>query len=117
MRGFNIWPQDVSQPYFQSDGLTWDVYVKPHALSGLDNRKLLKLENPLYGLGDSGDYWMERCSSHVTGEGEDYLRMKTTKGDLSHYFKLNNPGDLEETMGIYIVVSIGVGGYEIEELT
>lgn len=57
IRGYSIWSQDVSQEYIQSEGLTKNVYVKPQALFKLEESTILKLEKPIYGLTEAGDYW------------------------------------------------------------
>jgi hypothetical protein len=55
--GFKVWSNDVSQAYIQASvPLLRDVYIRPDCLD-LRQNELVRLIKPLYGLGDSGDYW------------------------------------------------------------
>jgi hypothetical protein len=59
MLGFQIWTQDVLQPYLQSSGnLARDVFIcNPPPELELTPEHALKLLKPLYGLAESGDFW------------------------------------------------------------
>lgn len=109
VRKYKVWSQDVSQAYIQSEGLARDVYVKPHPIFQLQPLTLLKLQKPLYGLTDAGDYWSDIFSAHLSGKGEEDLGMESTTGDLSLYVKFSEEGDLERMTGAYVDDSIGCG--------
>ena len=61
-----MWAQDVNQAYLQSDQkLQREIFVVPPPELQLPEDKLLKLELPLYGVSDAGDYWHETFRRHV----------------------------------------------------
>jgi hypothetical protein len=63
--GFRVWTEDITRAFIQSTGsLLRDVYVEPPLELKLDSDIVLKLLKPLYGLGDSGDYWSSTLRDH-----------------------------------------------------
>jgi hypothetical protein len=80
--GFRLWSMDVTQAYLQSaKPLLRDVYLKPDVLQ-LSQDELIRRLKPLYGLGDSGDYW------HTTITGFHLsLRFSHSAGDFALYFR------------------------------
>lgn len=91
--------------------------MKAHKLFGLSEGKVLKLEKLLYGLEDSGDYWEEKFSTHVTDNGEKDFGMDSTTGDLSLYYKKNNGEEFIGKVGLYVNDSMGTGNKEFEEFS
>lgn len=62
--GFRDFSHDVTQAYLQSKyKLTRIIYIKPkpqgRVILGLRDGDIFELVRPLYGLCDSGDYWVE----------------------------------------------------------
>ena len=111
--GFRIWSQDVKQAYLQSsENLMRQIFLKPSKEFGLPSGKFLKLQKPLYGLADSGDYWYNTMSKHI----RDDLEMKSTTGDISLFFKTIG-NDLVGLTGTYVDDSLSAGTPEFENLT
>lgn len=61
--------------------LSRDVYVKPSFDFELESNKHLQLLQLLYGLADSGDYWVRALKYHL----EKDLRMKDSAKDGSFF--------------------------------
>jgi Reverse transcriptase (RNA-dependent DNA polymerase) len=111
--GFRIWSQDVKQAYLQSsDNLMRQVFLRPSKEFELPPGKLLKLQKPLYGLADSGDYWYNTMSKHI----KDDIGMKSTTGDMSFFYK-HIGNNLVGLTGTYVDDSLLAGNLEFEKLT
>lgn len=66
---FEVWMQHVTQAYLQSaDKLLRDIYIRPPTDLCLLEILLLKLQKPLYGLGESGDYWEVTMTRHLKND-------------------------------------------------
>lgn len=103
--GYDIWTQDVSQAYLQaSESLKREIYVRPPVEFQLSSDKLLRLDKPLYGLSDAGDYWHETFAKHLKGE----LRMNSTTGYLSLYIRRDKKG-IAGVIGSYVYDTISTG--------
>ena len=62
--GFEVWSTDVKEAYLQSaSDLRRDVFIRPEILE-LDQKELIQIVKPLYGLADSGDYLNETLCKH-----------------------------------------------------
>jgi hypothetical protein len=111
--GFRIWSQDLKQAYLQSsDNLMRQVFLRPSKEFELPPGKLLKLQKPLYGLADSGDYWYNTMSKHIN----DDIGMKSTTGDMSFFYK-NIGNNLVGLTGTYVDDSLLAGNLEFEKVT
>ena len=114
--GFKLWSQDVSQAYLQSaEKLMREVYLKPNRRDAekhfhLNEKQLLRLLKPLYGLADSGDYWHVTFANHIKND----LEMIPSTGDLSLFFQTIR-GKLAGLTGAYVDDSIGTGDARFEE--
>lgn len=70
---FKGFSHDVTQAYLQSkDRLRREIYlqVKPQDrdIFGINENELVKIEKPLYGICDSGDYWGVMINAHVVND-------------------------------------------------
>ena len=103
IKGFRLFNHDVTQAYLQSeDSFTRELCLMPSAKDrryfGIDDKSVLKLEKPLYGTCDAGDYWNKTITNHTKND----LQMISTKGDPSLYYKLDDNKDLQGVVGIYV---------------
>lgn len=113
MFGFRLWSQDVTQAYLQSaSNLMRDIYVKPSKEFCLDQKYMLKLLKPLYGLSDAGDYWDSTITQHLQQD----LQMSRTALDICLFFKHIN-GKLAGLSGYYVDDNISTGTEKFEKLT
>ena len=118
VKKFRLFSHDVTQAYLQSeDSFSRDLYLVPSAKDrkyfGIDEYKVLKLEKPLYGTCDAGDYWNKTITNHTKND----LKMKSTKGDPSLFYKLDDNMQLEGVMGIYVDDEVLAGTNSFEKLT
>lgn len=119
--GFRLFSHDVTQAYLQSKyRMTRDVYVDPKPadrhLFGIGDEELLKLELPLYGVCDAGDYWGITVFEHNVND----LGMLSAPGDASLYVKRSTPKDdssVDGVSGMYVDDSINAGNERFEQLT
>ncbi len=64
-----MWTHDVRQAYLQSkDMLNREIYLRPAKELNVPPGTLLKLQRPLYGLSDAGDYWAVTLSDHFCND-------------------------------------------------
>jgi Reverse transcriptase (RNA-dependent DNA polymerase) len=72
--GFKIWTQDVTQAYLQSSGtLARKVFIeKPASELELCPNQALQLLKPLYGLADSGDFFVSGARTASPRHGNEY---------------------------------------------
>ena len=97
---FRVYSLDICQAYLQSESqLMRKVFIKPkikdRKFFGVQDDEVLELLLPLYGMSDSGDYWLTTVDKHA----KNYLGLKSTAGDPSLYFYKPN-SKTEGVMGI-----------------
>ena len=81
---FGVRTEDISQAYLQSAReLLREVYLKPNRQLKVTAGYVLKLLRPLYGLGDSRDYWHATFAKHLSQD----LGMKAVSCDVSLFFR------------------------------
>lgn len=90
-KNLRLFTHDVTQAYLQSkEMLTRDVYLRPKVsdrhLFDVKDDELLKLNKPLYGLCDSGDYWNATIEQHLTKD----MHMVKAISDPSLYFRFHD---------------------------
>lgn len=100
--GFDIRLLDITQAYLQSkDKLSRDIFIRPRKddlkYFGFDDEMILKLNKPLYGMCDSGDYWGATLTDHVRNN----LEMLPLDGDPSLYMK-ESSGQTIGLLGSYV---------------
>lgn len=89
-----------------------DVFLKPPKELGLEEGSVLRLLKPLYGLAESGDYWVSTNATHHAAD----LGMEPSIGDLSLYFK-RSEGSLIGILGIVVDDTLQCGTEEFWEVT
>lgn len=98
---FKLFMHDVTQTYFQfRKMLTREVYFRPKTsdkhIFDVDKDEILKRGKFLYGLCNSGDYWICTIKSHLT----NYLGREKQKSDPS--LCLNSATRLAEISRNYV---------------
>jgi hypothetical protein len=74
--------------------------------------QLLKLNRPLHGLADSGDYWGRTLSNHLQKD----LGMESTTGDPALFFK-NIQEKLDGLCATYVDDALQAGDQKFVELS
>lgn len=113
----NISSHDVIQAYPQSsDKLSRDIFceVKLQDLEciGIKAHNFLKIKKPLYGLCDSGNYWVVTMNAHVVSD----LGISPLVSDSAFYTRFNKckPGG---TCGVQVDDRITAGNDFFQNLT
>ena len=83
--------------------------MKPPKEFEFPSVNFLKLQKPLYGLAESGDYWYNTMSNHI----RDDLETKSTTVDISLFFKTSG-NDLVGLTVTYVDDSLSAGTPEFE---
>jgi len=100
---WRIFAHDITQAYLQSrDAFTRRLYLRPHPsdrhLFDLSDTEVLKLDLPLYGVCDAGDYWDVTMCAHI----EDDLGMVPLTSDPALYVKWKPEQTLSGLLGAYV---------------
>ena len=124
--GHRIFSYDVKQAYLQSEEeLSRKVYKLPKRKDfkffNLTEEEALDLRKPLYGNGDSGDYWGVTFDRHAKQD----LHMTPTAGDPSLYIivpggserKTEEDDEPEGCMGNYVDDGLLAGNEAFQKLT
>lgn len=110
---FSIWTHDVTEAYLQSnEPFSRELFVKSSKDFRLEDDKLLRLNKPLYGLFDAGDYWDATKVQHY----EEDLGMRKTIGSASLFLK-REKGRLVGLAGTYVDKLLQCGAQDFVELT
>ena len=117
VKGFMIFSDDVSQAYLQSDEqLSWEVYIRPKQedmpFFSMTKDNLLKLLRPLYGLCDSGDYWLSTIHRYIRKK----LGFLPFRGDPSVYLADKKDGAFG-MFAVYVDDTLGTGNEAFASLT
>ena len=100
---WRIFAHDITQAYLQSrDRFTRQLYLRPHPsdrhLFDLSTTEVLKLNLPLYGVCDAGDYWDVTLCAHIEGD----LGMVPLTSDPALYAKWLADETLSGLLGAYV---------------
>jgi len=115
---WRIFAHDITQAYLQSrDAFTRQLYLRPlpadRHLFDINEKQLLKLDLPLYGVCDAGDYWDATLCAHVEGD----LGMVPLTSDPALYAKRQPDGELSGLLGAYVDDCLMGGDRSFEGLT
>ena len=103
---FRLWSHDVTQAFLQSkDKLQRPIYLRPVKELNLPPASILRLEKPLYGLADAGDYWSRTMAEHL----EKDLGMTPSALDPALYNFTDEQGNIDGLTGVYVDDSILAG--------
>lgn len=116
--GFRLFSHDITQAYLQSkDQFTRQLYLRPRRedmhLFDLAEGKLFKINLPLYGVCDAGDYWYVTFTAHI----EQDLAMTPLTSDPALYYKRNPGGTLSGLLGAYVDDAFMGGDASFQTLT
>lgn len=100
---FRIFGHDITQAYLQSqDRFSRQLYLRPRPrdrpLFDLAEDELLRIELPLYGVCDAGDYWHATFTEYI----ETDLNMTSLTSDQACFFKRHPDGALSGLLGAYV---------------
>jgi len=100
---WRIFAHDITQAYLQSrDAFSRRLYLRPHPgdrhLFDISETEVLKLDLPLYGVCDAGDYWDVTMCAHV----ENDLGMMPLTSDPALYVKWQPEHTLSGLLGAYV---------------
>ena len=102
----------VIKAYIHGHDLYPDVYVRRTHELGLPSKVLLKLEKPLYGLSESGDFSYKSYSTFL----KEKMQVTPTEGDTSFYFK-SVEDKIIGLWRVYIDDKLAAGNKELEKET
>jgi len=115
---WRLFAHDITQAYLQSrDVFSRQLYLRPRPedrhLFDLAEGELLKIELPLYGICDAGDYWDATFTAHV----EQDLGMVPLTSDPALCCKRHPDGSLAGLLGYYVDDCLLGGDRSFLELT
>jgi len=115
---WRLFAHDITQAYLQSqDAFSRLLFLRPRPgdrhLFDLRDDELLKLELPLYGVCDAGDYWDATFTDHVAKD----LGMVPLTSDPALCSKRLAGGGLSGLLGYYVDDCLMAGDPPFQELT
>jgi len=115
---WRLFTHDITQAYLQSqDAFSRLLFLRPRPgdrhLFDLRDDELLKLELPLYGVCDAGDYWDATFTDHVATD----LGMVPLTSDPALCSKRFAGGGLSGLLGYYVDDCLMAGDPPFQELT
>jgi len=115
---WRLFAHDITQAYLQSqDAFSRLLFLRPRPgdrhLFDLRDHELLKLELPLYGVCDAGDYWDATFTDHVATD----LGMVPLTSDPALCSKRLAGGGLSGLLGYYVDDCLLAGDPPFQELT
>lgn len=98
-----LFSHDITQAYLQSgEKFSRQLYLRPRPsdmhLFDLEPDELLRIELPLYGVCDAGDYWDATFRAHI----DEDLKMTPLTSDPALFFKRGDKGQLSGILGAYV---------------
>lgn len=116
--GLRIFAHDITQAYLQSqDTFTRQLYLRPRVqdrhLFDLADDEILRIELPLYGVCDAGDYWHATLTAYL----EKDLQMTPLTSDPALYFKHGPNHELAGLLGAYVDDCLMAGNSHFQEAT
>jgi len=115
---WRLFAHDITQAYLQSqDAFSRQLFLRPRPgdrhLFDIRDDELLKLELPLYGVCDAGDYWDATFTDHVASD----LGMVPLTSDPALCSKRLTSGALSGLLGYYVDDCLMAGDASFQELT
>lgn len=116
--GLRLFAHDITQAYLQSqDRFTRQLYLRPRPqdrhLFDLAEDEILRIELPLYGVCDAGDYWNATLTAYI----EKDLKMAPLTSDPALYYKRGPDGKLSGLLGAYVDDCLMAGGATFQAAT